>query len=80
MNGRGETIDCPPSVVPGAIVYVTPLTLSDPAVVAVAGLKLFTCPQTDVVVLAATFEKGHLDTAIMHSTRHKVSIVAFIFI
>lgn len=69
---------CPLMVVPGAIVYVVPLRLTDPAVVAVAGLNELTTPQMRAEVSADTDDVFHLAASPRLSAKQSVSIVVFI--
>lgn len=56
---------------------MVPLRLTEPAVVAVAGLNEFTTPQIIADVSADTDEGFHLATAARHSVKQSVSIVVF---
>ncbi|MGH9800676.1 MAG: hypothetical protein ACRD82_09950 [Blastocatellia bacterium] len=78
MLAPGVKSDWPKMEVPGAIVYVVPLKLMEPAVVTVAGLKDCTTPQIAVAVSAAAGEAFHLATATRQSVKQSVSIVVFI--
>jgi hypothetical protein len=72
-------IACPPIVVPGAITYVVESILIEPVVVALAGEKFWTTPQTATLVVADTNEGVHFAIMARLIVKHNVNNVVFIF-